>query len=205
MSSAHWDNAYVAKAVDERSWTQPSPKESLHHIAESGVTKDAEIIDIGSGSSTLVDELLTSGFTHVSVLDISHSALVEVKERLTANGLDPTAVQWLCEDITSWTPQKKYKLWHDRAVFHFLTSPEEQHHYLKAVNAGTESGSHIVMGTFAPTGPESCSGLPVTRWSVEKLQQFFGEHYELVSGQLITHTTPWGSTQDFTWLHLKRK
>ena len=197
MTSA-WDSAYSAKNESERSWTQSIPVESLTIIDSFGLPTDTPVIDIGGGASYLVDNLVSRGFTDVTLLDISPAALAESRSR---NG---DAVTYVSADITGWQPVRTYGLWHDRAVFHFLTTREEQAEYHRALASGTHPGSHLIVATFAPDGPEMCSGLPVRRWSVEQLAESFGAHYAVRSWSRVEHTTPWGSVQPFTFVHFQR-
>ncbi len=199
MTNEHWNQAYTEKTPDQRSWTQPEAHDSLSLIRESHVCKDAAIIDIGGGASLLVDALIEDGYTDVTLLDIASAALTETEVRIG------NKASYLCADITLWTPERTYAVWHDRAVFHFLTTPEQHDAYLNAFLTGTESSSHLIIATFAPTGPESCSGLPVQRWSQHDLARFFKPHCEVISTFETTHTTPWGTLQPFTWLHARRK
>ena len=193
-----WDDTYAAKAESERSWTQPVPADSLSVITEAGIPLDAPVIDIGGGASYLVDNLVALGHTDVTLLDISQEALRESRGR---NG---SAVDCVAADITQWQPPRTWTLWHDRAVFHFLTGNEQQEAYIRALLAGTTLGTHVVVATFAPDGPESCSGLPVQRWSATDLASRFGHAFDTVSASRSEHTTPWGSVQPFTFVHLVR-
>ena len=199
MTNEHWNQAYTTKAADERSWTQPLPTDSLTLIRDTHVAPDGPIIDIGGGASLLVDELIHNGYSDVTLLDVASAALTETEARLGDKAT------YICADITQWTPERTYEVWHDRAVFHFLTTPEQHDAYLNAFLTGTDSSSHLIIATFAPTGPESCSGLPVQRWSQHDLARFFKPHCEVISTFETTHTTPWGTLQPFTWLHARRK
>lgn len=199
MSIQHWDEVYSVKSSDERSWTQAVPADSLQFFKKSHFSKNDPIIDIGGGASVLIDELINNGFTDVTLLDISPIALNESQARLGAK------VQYVNADITNWTPDRTYTVWHDRAVFHFLTTAEHQQAYRNAMLAGTTSGSHILIATFAPNGPDSCSGLAVQRWSQEELADFFVDDCEIIQTFETVHITPWQTAQPFTWLHAKRR
>lgn len=199
MSIQHWNEVYSVKPFDERSWTQSLPSDSLELFEKSHFSKNEPIIDIGGGASFLIDELIHNGFTDVTLLDISPIAVSESQARLGAK------VQYINAEITQWTPERTYAVWHDRAVFHFLTSAEQQQNYLNAFLSGTTSGSHLIIATFAPTGPDSCSGLPVRRWSQEQLMEFFSHDCDIVRTFEAVHITPWGSAQPFTWLHAQRR
>ncbi len=198
MSNGHWDSAYSTKAPTERSWTEPLPADSLRLVNESNLAKSAAIIDIGGGASHLVDELLKQDYSDITLLDISQSAIDETQKRLG------NSISYICADITQWGPMSKYHLWHDRAVFHFLTTQEQQHRYFETLRTATSTGSQVIIATFAPTGPESCSGLPVQRWSQDELALFLSPLCHIVSTYETIHTTPWGSTQPFTWVHARR-
>jgi trans-aconitate methyltransferase len=199
IANHSWDGAYTSKSPAERSWTQDSPTESLGFITPLQLPTNTPIIDVGGGSSHLVDALLERKFTNITVLDISSAALAEAKARTNSE-----IVHWTVADITRWNPPQQFGLWHDRAVFHFLVDSEQQQDYLKTVKHGTQSGSYIVMATFAPDGPEMCSGLPVRRWAADELANFFTKDFSLLKTERNLHTTPWGSTQSFTWLVLRR-
>ena len=196
--SDSWKVAYTEKTETERSWTQPVPSESLEIIDSLHLSSDAAIIDVGGGASYLVDNLRQRGFTNITLLDISPDALAESRDR---NG---EALTYIATDITKWTPQQTYDLWHDRAVFHFLTESQQQDAYIQALTAATHSGSHAVIATFAPDGPDMCSGLPVQRWSAEDLAHRFAENFTMLSNVRHEHTTPWGTVQPFAFVVLKR-
>ena len=194
-----WMAAYAEKSENERSWTQPLPSDSLAVIDSIGLDTSAAVIDVGGGASYLVDNLTARGFSDVTLLDLSPAALEESRAR---NG---GSVTYVAHDVTTWMPPRTYALWHDRAVFHFLVDDERQEAYLRTVLAGTAPGSHLVLATFAPDGPESCSGLPVRRWSADGLEARFGGHFDPVARSRSEHTTPWGSVQPFTFVHLVRR
>jgi hypothetical protein len=149
-----------------------------------------------------VDELLSAGYLDLTVLDISQTALSRSKERL---GRLADKVSWIAADITQWTPHRTWDVWHDRAVFHFLTAAKDQDAYIAALIAGTKPGSVAVMSTFSLEGPERCSGLPVQRYSPTTLAARIGDRFEFVSGASESHTTPWGSTQNFAYAVLRRR
>jgi len=198
MSDA-WKIAYGDKSENERSWTQPVPADSLAIIDLLQLDASDSIIDIGGGASYLVDNLRQRGFTDITLLDISLDALTESQKR---NG---DSLSYIATDITQWIPQRTYALWHDRAVFHFLTEPQQQDAYIRALTTATHTGSHAIIATFAPDGPEMCSGLPVQRWSAQQLADRFSESFRMVTTERHEHTTPWGSVQPFTFVLLKRQ
>jgi trans-aconitate methyltransferase len=161
----------------------------------------AAIIDVGAGTSALVDCLLANGFEDVTVLDVSSHALDEVRDRLGARA---SRVSFLVEDVLSWRPERAYDVWHDRAVFHFLTDSSQQRHYVALAARGVKSGGALIVATFADDGPTHCSGLPVHRYSAAELADAFSTHFELVHDERELHVTPSGAVQPFTWAVLRR-
>ena len=201
---SHWENVYATKAATAVSWFQAHADLSLRLIAETGASTDASIIDVGGGAWTLVDDLLARGYTSLCVLDLSAAALNAARARL---GRDAEQVRWIEGDITSIAlPAHAYDLWHDRAVFHFMTDPEQRAGYLRSLDAAVAPGATIVVATFAPDGPERCSGLVVDRYDAEGLVAALTERIpaRLLMARRQTHTTPWGATQAFTWVALRR-
>ena len=198
MSNA-WKIAYGDKSENERSWTQLVPSDSLGIIDSLQLDASDSIIDIGGGASYLVDNLRQRGFVDITLLDISPDALAESQNR---NG---DSLNYIATDITQWIPQLTFALWHDRAVFHFLTEPQQQDAYIRALTTATHAGSYAIIATFAPDGPEMCSGLPVHRWSAQELADRFSERFSMMSSERHEHTTPWGSVQPFTFVLLKRR
>lgn len=198
----HWESIYGTKAEDEVSWFQPTPTVSLDMIARDGAGPDAAIIDVGGGESRLADALLERGFTRVSVLDISAAALDAARRRLGARG---GQVTWICADITRWTPSKVYDVWHDRAVFHFLTEAPDRDAYRAALRAGVRSGGIVIVATFALDGPERCSGLPVVRYSPETLAGELGPDLQLLDSAHETHRTPFGTVQNFQFSRFRKR
>jgi SAM-dependent methyltransferase len=198
---AHWDQVWSTKAADTVSWFQAEPEPSLGAIAALGLTSDAPVIDIGGGASRLVDALLERGFTDVTVLDISEAALAVSRERL---GDRATRVHWMVADITAWLPRRRYRVWHDRAVFHFLTDPGQRICYRRALERGLMPGGFAVMATFATDGPERCSGLPVQRHDALGLAAELGAGFRLCRDWRQTHRTPGGASQAFQWCVFER-
>ena len=196
---AHWNAAYTAKDENQVSWYQDVPARSLAMIAQAAPS--GSVIDVGGGASRLVDALLEAGHADVAVLDISGVALDRAKVRL---GMKAAKVQWLCADITQWTPKRTWDIWHDRAVFHFLTETSAQDIYIKALKAATRPGSAVILSTFAPSGPERCSGLPVQRYSAAGLAARLGGDFVLYDEAMEAHVTPWSTTQDFAYAALRR-
>lgn len=195
----HWEKVYQTKASDTVSWFQEHATRSLEMIRSIDQAAKAQIIDIGGGASTLVDDLLASGFSHLSVLDLSASALEVARARL--GSLAPH-VTWIAGDITTVElPAHAYDIWHDRAVFHFLTDPADRMAYVRQVMKAVRPGGHVIVATFAPDGPEQCSGLPVVRYDPDQLHNEFGASFELLEHSREEHTTPWGSVQHFVYCH----
>jgi SAM-dependent methyltransferase len=198
---SHWDGVYAGKADEELSWFQAAPGTSLELIARSGARPTWKIIDVGGGTSRLVDALLDRGFGAVTVLDISATALVRAKARLGERG---SSVVWVTADVTAWTPVGRYDLWHDRAVFHFLTEAKDKEAYVAALKAGVGEGGQIIIGTFALDGPERCSGLPVCRYDADGLAAALGTGFRLLETLPEVHVTPAGTAQRFQYSRFVR-
>lgn len=198
----HWEDVYGSKAENEVSWFQDEPATSIEFIRHCGGGPDVPIVDIGGGESRLVDRLLDAGYRDVTVLDLSAYALRHTQERL---GSRAQQVQWIVADITRWTPPRRYRLWHDRAVLHFLTEAAERAAYRRALLDGVAPGGCVVISTFALDGPEKCSGLPVVRYSAETLAAELGPELELVETRGEAHRTPWNSEQRFQFSRFKRR
>ncbi len=197
----HWDNVYTTKDETAVSWYQPHSARSLQLIRFASPGGAASVVDIGGGASTLVDDLLISGFIDLTVLDISDASLSRSKVRL---GERAAMVAWIVADITQWNPTRQWDVWHDRAVFHFLTEPEHQDAYIAALAAATMPGATVIMSTFALDGPENCSGLPTQRYSSATLARRLGRAFDLTADDHETHTTPWGSEQRFSYAIFRR-
>jgi len=199
----HWEEVYTNKPADRLGWYEPHLLTSLKWIKELGLARDAGIIDIGGGASTLIDDLLQDNHTAVTVLDISGKALSVARARL---GIKSEAVIWLTGDITSIDlPEDYYDLWHDRAVFHFLTTPLQREQYRKNLLKALKPGGYLIIGTFAPEAPPKCSGLPVQRYSVEQLQNTLGGEFELQQHLKELHVTPGGVEQMYLYCQFRRK
>jgi hypothetical protein len=193
---AHWEEVYRRKGDLELSWFQERPDDSLQLIRESHVPITAPVIDIGGGTSRLVDGLLALGFSDLTVLDIAANALEQARVRV---GERSSEVQWLAADVTDWTPQRRYRLWHDRAVFHFLTDAAEREAYRRNLEAGLMPEGIAIIAGFALEGPERCSGLPVMRYSPDSLAAELGARFQLLDSRSIEHTTPAGRAQRFQY------
>ena len=200
-AQTHWDNAYSSKGVKDRSWSESGESDSLDEFDYANLSSEDGIIDVGGGASTFVKSLVQRGYNNVTVLDVSQTAIDEAKLML---GDIRESVKWIVSDVVQWEPMEIYSYWNDRAVFHFLVDKEDQQAYVGNVLRSTRSGSHIVIATFSPDGPESCSGLQVQRWSQEDLAKLFADSCSVLRSGERSHVTPWGSTQSFTWLHLLR-
>jgi 2-polyprenyl-3-methyl-5-hydroxy-6-metoxy-1,4-benzoquinol methylase len=201
-SKEHWEQVYSTKAPDAVSWFQVHAELSLRLIHETGAGPDAAIIDVGGGASTLVDDLLAEGYQNVTVLDLSGAALAAAQTRL---GEQAAAVQWIEADITQVElPAQSYDVWHDRAVFHFLTEPEARAAYVRAVLRAVKPGGHVIVATFAADGPTQCSGLPVARYDADALHAEFGEPFALLKQEKEAHQTPFGTVQQFVYCYCRK-
>ena len=199
----HWESVYATKPEDQTSWFRPHLDESLRLIDGLDLPSATPIIDIGGGRSTLVDDLLSREFTDVTVLDLSQAALDETARRLGAIGKE---VNCLSADITRIElPHAHYGLWHDRAVFHFLTEPADRARYVANVAHSIKPGGHAIVATFAEDGPERCSGLPVRRYDAAMLASEFEPAFERIADSRERHPTPFGSEQPFTYVLLRRR
>ena len=197
----HWEHIYESRAPTQVSWYQEHARFSLEYIRKTGIQKTDAIIDVGGGASRLVDDLVADGYRQISVLDISAAALQLARKRL---GTYAAAVNWMEADITQADlPAQAYDLWHDRAVFHFLTQAIDRQRYVETVRHAVRVGGHIILATFAPDGPERCSGLDVVRYSPESLHHEFGADFEMVDSTRETHHTPFGTEQTFIYCYCR--
>ena len=202
QSKEHWDKVYSTKAANEVSWFQEHAELSLKLIRDAGSSLAASIIDVGGGASTLVDDLLACGYKNLTVLDLSAAALATAKRRL---GGSASAVQWIeANVIEADLPAHAYDVWHDRAVFHFLTEAEERLAYVKAVLHAVKPGGLVIVATFAEDGPVKCSGLPVRRYGASELHAEFGEPFLLLGHEQESHHTPGGSEQKFVYCFCRK-
>jgi SAM-dependent methyltransferase len=197
----HWNTIYRAKDANEVSWHQSTPAPSLAALDRLNLGTDSAFVDIGGGVSNLVDTLLLRGWTDLTVLDISQTALGVARKRI---GDAASRVHWLVADATQWVPERAYDVWHDRAVFHFLISQEGREAYRHAMDQGLRPGGLAIMATFALDGPERCSGLPVQRYDPAELAAEIGPEFNLVDHWREEHATPAGKVQRFTWAVLRR-
>lgn len=192
----HWERVYQTKDATKVSWYRPHLDVSLALIRRAAPDHAAHIIDVGGGEATLVDDLISAGYQHVDVLDLSATALRDASARVGAT----SAARWLCGDVTTYAfePQA-YDLWHDRAVFHFLTDAAQRRAYVEQVARAVRPGGHVLVATFGPDGPQQCSGLPVARYDAAGLHDEFGPRFQLVEHETELHTTPGGAAQQFVY------
>ena len=192
----HWENVYATKESASVSWYQPVPEKSLELIRSTDVALQAPILDVGGGASTLVDNLLGAGFQDVSVLDIASSAFKQAHARL---GATANLVTWIEADVTEFEPSRPYAVWHDRAVFHFLTDVADRDRYLDVLRKALQPRGHFLLATFGEEGPTRCSGLEVQRYSVEMLKALLEPEYRLRMYEIEEHRTPTGAPQEFLY------
>lgn len=198
----HWEKVYQTKLPTAVSWYQPHLQKSLDIIVRTGISHEAAIIDVGGGASTLADDLLLQGFKDITALDISKEALERSKVRL---GSKSSKISWLEADITKVNfPKGKYDLWHDRAVFHFLTKKSDRIQYVKTLHHSVKQGGHVIIATFGSKGPEKCSGLDVVRYGLEEMKKVIGNSFELVESLEESHKTPFETVQEFMYFWFKR-
>lgn len=199
--TAHWDGAY-GQGEATRSWFETEPVMSLRMIDAVGVDTTASVVDVGGGTSRLVDTLLARGHADLTVVDVSAAALRIAQQRL---GADADKVRWVHTDIRNFAPGRVFDLWHDRAVLHFLTAAVDQSRYRDVLEAASRPGTVAVFGCFAPDGPTHCSGLPVVRRDAADLAEFLGVNWSTVTTERELHVTPSGATQPFTWAAFTRR
>lgn len=197
----HWEQVYQSNAPDDVSWFQTRPAISLRLIESSGVSKDAGVLDVGGGASVLVDFLLDAGFGKLAVLDISAAALDHARRRL---GKRADSVDWLEADVTTFQPARQFGLWHDRAVFHFLTNKADRQKYVETLKRTLTPDGHVIIATFALDGPPKCSGLEVARYDAAGMCAELGAEFKLVEQTRETHTTPWRTEQKFGYFRFAR-
>jgi len=197
----HWERVYTTKAPESVSWYRAHLETSLALIERAAEARSASIIDIGGGESTLVDDLLLRGYRNLTILDLSPTAIEVTKKRF---GSAADQVRWLVADVLEVELEPRaYDLWHDRAVFHFLTTPEQRIAYVRQVVRGVKVGGHVIVGTFGPEGPTRCSGLEVMRYDAGSLHDEFGERFRLVESSNELHQTPSGATQQFLYCYCR--
>ena len=197
----HWEKIYTTRAPEQVSWYRPHLETSLALIKRARTRRSTAIIDVGGGESTLFDDLLAHGYENLSVLDVSQTAIDVTKKRL---GPAAETVNWLVGDITEvQLALNAYDVWHDRAVFHFLTSTEERAAYVRQVAHAVRPGGHVIISTFGPEGPTKCSGLDVERYDADSLHEQFGVRFRLLDSAKELHQTPFGTTQQFLYCYCR--
>ena len=192
----HWEGIYSDKNSTEVSWYQEVPDKSLALVVSTGTSQKDAILDVGGGASTLVDHLLDAGYVDITVLDLASKAFDQSRQRL---GERASAPSWVVSDITRFEPQRKYRLWHDRAVLHFLTDSADRRRYMSVLKQALDPGGHVVIAAFGPEGPLKCSGLEIRRYTIEMLAELLGPEFERQSHELDNHQTPMGATQQFLY------
>ena len=192
MGKEHWENIYATKGMQDVSWFQKVPTTSLELIKQFAKNKQDAILDIGGGDGFLVDNLLVLGYTDITVLDISENAIDRAKKRL---GKLADKVKWIVADITEFVPKQEYVIWHDRAVFHFLTHLDDKENYRELVN--TAVSGYFILAAFSDQGPSKCSGLEICKYAKQDLQDFFSIHFRMISSFKYNHPTPFGTYQNF--------
>jgi len=192
----HWERIYGTKSVRDVSWYEPAATTSLAFIEAAGALRDQPIVDVGAGASVLVDGLLDRGFSDITLLDVSKTALDTVRSRLGERG---SKVHYVATDVTRWAPDRTFALWHDRAVFHFLTDEAAREQYRKVLASALRPGGAAIIATFADDGPERCSGLPVQRYSPDQLATELAPVARMVDSKRVTHKTPSGAEQRFVF------
>ncbi|HEY7121290.1 MAG TPA: class I SAM-dependent methyltransferase [Solirubrobacterales bacterium] len=200
-AATHWERVYTETASDEVSWFEPTPRTSVELIGEAGIGKDVPIVDVGGGESHLAGELLDLGYTDVTVADISATALKVARAEL---GRKAREVHWDNADLLDHDFGRRFGLWHDRAVFHFLVEPTTRDAYLEAMRRGLAPDGQLVIATFGPQGPTRCSGLPVQRYGAESLVGLLPD-FELASSRIVQHRTPGGNKQQFQYARFMRR
>lgn len=195
-AESHWSKVWDDSEPDEVSWFQPEPSVSLELVRGLGLPRSARIVDVGGGASRLVDHLLAEGYRDVTVLDVAEAALAKARDRL---GPDAETVDWIVGDVREAGLDPAFDLWHDRAVFHFLTSEGDRERYVRQLEAALADGGYAILATFSPEGPERCSGLPVRRYDAEALSAEVGEAFALVDQRREQHATPWDTVQSFQY------
>lgn len=198
---SHWETVYNTKKPTEVSWYQNDPATSLGLIVSTKINFDQKIIDVGGGASILVDTLLEKGFKDITVLDISLKAIQYAQKRLNQNA---QKIKWIEADITEFEPPQRYDLWHDRAVFHFLTDLQDRKQYLRIMEKALQPDGYVIIGTFSLDGPLKCSGLDVERYDVQKMKEELGSSFELVKSVDEVHMTPWNKEQKFLYCYFRR-
>ena len=192
---AHWQHVYEERNPSQVSWYEPRPEASLSLIEAADLPRNAAILDVGGGASRLAGELLKAGYRDVTVVDFSGAALEAARAKID----EPERVDWIEADIRTHDFARKYDLWHDRAVFHFMVEAVDRDAYLGVLSRTLRPGGHLILATFGPEGPTSCSGLPVQRYGTDELAETLGDEFELLRSEIRLHPTPSGSFQQFLY------
>jgi len=198
----HWENVYATKNDDEVSWYQENPETSLKLITALELNNEAAIIDVGGGNSNLIGELQKQAFANLSVLDIAEKSLTRTKAKLGANAKH---IQWIVADVLKFKPNQQYDVWHDRAVFHFLTTTEDIANYVRLVSNSIKKRGYFILATFSKSGPLKCSGLAITQYSKEALVALFSPQFTLINSFEEVHQTPFDTTQNFIYTLFQKK
>ncbi|MCK4709732.1 MAG: class I SAM-dependent methyltransferase [Gammaproteobacteria bacterium] len=199
---AHWESIYRDKSSADVSWYQLKPGLSLELIHKSQVAHDEPVMDVGGGASKLVDHLVDEGYSKLAVLDISATALATTRQRLGKKALQ---VEWFEQDLVTFNPEHSFSLWHDRAVFHFLTNKADREKYIKVLRRALSKNAQFIIAAFAIGGPEKCSGLDIVQYDAEKLQAELGDDFELLEQKSEVHMTPSNKKQEFTYFRFKKR
>ncbi|MEQ7154115.1 class I SAM-dependent methyltransferase [Brevundimonas aurifodinae] len=202
IDAKHWDRVYETIADDAVSWFEPEPRASLEALALADISVRASLVDVGAGSSRLVEQLLDRGATDLTVVDIASSAFETSRARLGSRALK---VDWVVADVTQWCPDRRFDVWHDRALFHFLTEPWQRDGYRAALRSATAGGAWMIIATFADDGPDRCSGLPVQRYDGPSLTAEFASDFVAHDVWRDEHRSPGGVIQPFTWAVMRRR
>ena len=197
----YWDKIYNTKQANEVSWFQVYPKTSMEFISLFDLPKNAAIIDIGGGDSNFVDTLLENGFSDITILDISASAIERAKKRL---GGKAKHINWIVSDITEFNPQRQYDFWHDRAAFHFLTSEELVDRYVEIAGKGIANNGYLILGTFSEKGPKKCSGLEIKQYSEKSMSGKFENAFKRIKCVEENHQTPFDTMQNFLFCSFQK-
>ena len=200
-SESHWEDVYAKREPGEMSWYEPAPETSLAWIERADLSRDAAILDAGGGASALAGELARRGYTDVTVADISATAIERSKADL---GDLAERIAWIEADLRSAELGRRYDLWHDRAVFHFMVEGADRDHYIALMREAIRPRGHLILATFGPEGPTECSNLPVQRYSAQELEELLANGFRLVASELVEHRTPSGAIQQFIYAHLQR-
>lgn len=198
---SHWEEVYKKKDIEEVSWYQPKAETSMEYILDLNLKKNAKIIDIGGGDSFLAENLLSEGYTNITVLDISEAAIDRAKKRL---GKKAEIIEWIVADASNFSSSEKYDLWHDRATFHFLTKEDEIGNYVRTLDNSVKKGGYVVMGTFSEKGPEKCSGIKIKQYSLHDLGEVLPEGFEILECKNVDHITPSEAVQNFSFCSFKK-